>query len=198
MRAEEGKRRSQAAQKKSMALQRFSGAFPAGTSAAMQESFLQLVGDNWAVCQDCRQFVFKDQHPNECNGCTPARTFASINAQYIQQIVDEAAKEATAVAAAAASASAPAAATATPNTQITTAINNLFTQHISSAIANEAVYWSSINTANSTEAQMKQELHDCYITLNSSGAKTTWLNRVRNQANDQAKLDALMDLLNNP
>jgi len=197
LRAEEGKRKTQR-HKKSMALQRFSGAFPAGTSAAMQESFSQLFGDNWALCQDCKQFVFKDQYPNECNGCTPAKPFASINAQYIQQIVDEAAKEARAIAAAAASTSAPAAATATPNTNISTAINNLFTQHINSAVANEAAYWSSLNTANSTEAQMKQELHDCYITLNSSGAKTTWLNRVRNQANDQAKLDALMDLLNNP
>ena len=66
------------------------------------------------------------------------------------------------------------------------------------AIANEPAHWATLNTANATEAQLKQEMHDHYSTLTASGAKTNWLNRIRNKANNVEKLDAFMDVLNNP
>ena len=141
----------------------------------------------------------KDIYPSECNGCTPAKSFSTIHAHYMAEMTSEAAREAKAIIDAASAAAAPSSNSATPPTNaITTAITNLFNNHLIPAIAAEPTHWASLNTANATEAQLKKEMHDHYITLTATGAKTNWLNRIRNKPNDVEKLDALMDVLNNP
>lgn len=184
------------------AMKPYSGGFPAGISDGLKAYYLQRVGDNYAMCYVCGQPVWQDVFPSDCMECSPPKDFASVHAHYLAEIATEAAKEAQAIADAAAAATAaaavPAATTTPTNNNIATAINNLFNNHLIPAIANEPAHWATLNTANATEAQLKQEMHDHYSTLTASGAKTNWLNRIRNKANNVEKLDAFMDVLINP
>ena len=171
-------------------------AFPAGMSEAMKNAFKQRMGDNYAFCYGCNSLVMQGF---ECIQCQPPKTFSNIIAHYHMEIGKEHAKEAAAITAMNTTPAATNAAnTATPTVTITTAINNLFNQHINSAIANEAAHWAVVNSAGVSVDQLKKDLHDHYVTLNGNNAKSTWLNRVRDKANDQEKLDAVMDMINNP
>lgn len=193
--AEAARKRSQ----KSMALrmQPFTGTFPTGMSEEMKGYFRQRIGDNYAMCNYCMQPVWKDRFPSECMDCTPPQNFIQVHAHYMAEMVKEAAKEKKAIADAATAATSSTIST-TPTSTIATAINNLFNNHLSPAIAAEPAHWAGLNVANATEAQLKKEMHDHYATLTAAGAKTNWLDRIRKKTDHAEKLDAFMDVLNNP
>ena len=74
----------------------------------------------------------------------------------------------------------------------------LFSNHLDSAIAHEAAAWDAIKPAGYTIQLMKEEISVIYKTLTDAKEKTKWLDKVRNAANDKAKVEAAMALLGYP